>query len=198
MRLSKKTDLESFILTLLHYAILVYAIFYLLLDPSNLYASFLLILIFLSILIVNSLLKLPRKYFALILLGAYLGMLGEYFGGNLYQILPYYDKFLHFVNAFALTFIVYDLLKERKLLATGEFFSLLSVMGVGALFEIVEYFIDLFIHPLIPMQGVVNPITHILDMSPLQDTMLDLSSALVGSVIAVIILFFINRKLKKK
>ena len=105
--------------------------------------------------------------------------LGQF--GGLYDRWHWYDAFLHFISAlafglagFILLFVYYVHNKLRLPKGIILFFTFFFCLGVGALWEIIEYFID-----------------HILgtnmQVSSLDDTMIDLIIGGLGATVSIII-----------
>lgn len=123
-------------------------------------------------------LGLKEWHFSFFLLSIYLGILGDNFF-RFYYALRYYDKILHFFIPMGLTFIMIDsrLFKDKNFLT-------LIILGFAAIFEILEYLSDKLLGT--TLQGVFSKITGSMLMSPIDDTLFDLLSALLGSSIVSI------------
>lgn len=110
---------------------------------------------------------------------------------NFYDTVPYYDKFVHFILPFFISFIgfaiTYTLYASGKLkVAVGTMIviTILITVGLGALWEIVEYLNDQFLVHLTPgdhkAQGSLTE-------DPLHDTMNDLIADALGGVVGALI-----------
>jgi len=100
---------------------------------------------------------------------------------GLYEASIWYDKIIHFGNSglFGLiAFLAIYTLKMTGKIRTGVFINLLAIfliaLGLGALWEILEYITDLILHE--DTQG--SPL-----MSPLNDTMWDLILDGIGGLV---------------
>lgn len=110
---------------------------------------------------------------------------------NFYQLIPYYDKFVHFSLPFFVGFIAfllaYTMHETGNLKITNGLLIVIIVlitMGIGATWEIIEYITDHFI----------NPYVHIFEQlqgspteSPLVDTMNDLICDMLGGIFGAIL-----------
>ncbi len=125
---------------------------------------------------------------------------------NFYDTVPYYDKFVHFFLPFFISFIgfaiSFSLYSSGKLkVATGTMIviTILITVGIGALWEIVEYSNDQFLVHITPgdhkAQGSLTE-------DPLHDTMNDLIAdalgGVVGSIIAARYVFHKGAKSKRR
>lgn len=116
---------------------------------------------------------------------------------NFYDNVHYFDKFVHFMLPFFLGFIAtmfaYTLRATGALkvgLAPTMFVVFMTTLGIGAIWEIIEYLADVFLGTY--LQG-----SH--TASPLVDTMNDLIVDTLGGVFgALLTLFFIRRDGKDK
>lgn len=116
---------------------------------------------------------------------------------NFYDNVPYFDKFVHFMLPFFLGFIAtmfaYTLRATGALkagIAPTMFVIFMTTLGIGAIWEIIEYLADVFLGTY--LQG-----SH--TASPLVDTMNDLIVDTMGGVFgALLTLFFIRRDGKDK
>jgi hypothetical protein len=105
--------------------------------------------------------------------------------GGLYDLLPWYDKALHFSDAFLIAMIAFIVVYLLHFIGHSQrhpridaAIILVITLGVGALWEIGEYIVDRTLGR--ATQG--SP-----QMSPLDDTMFDLMLAGVGGLLAAII-----------
>ncbi|MFH1590145.1 MAG: hypothetical protein ABIB43_06275 [archaeon] len=137
-------------------------------------------------------LKIPQYYYTLGLLTVYLSIGGEFFLELYYRII-FYDKILHFFNAFYLSIIVSFILKGK--IHFKKTFVLLIIMGIGAIYELLEYGVDSISGTTI-MQGVIINVKNL--MGGLEDTMKDLTYAFVGSITGIIVANKLERKKKDK
>lgn len=113
-----------------------------------------------------------ENYKIIMYLMLWVHLFGEFY---FYTNVFYYDKILHFVVPIFITSMVYDYIKRFKL----EFQTLqifLIVMGMLCMFEIFEYFVDLFLH--YGMQKVI--ILGEIRLSELHDTFWDLIFGALG------------------
>lgn len=188
IKISKEKIAIFFTYILLFFAVIRYFV-----DQSTLYPQTLLILLFLALVFARHGLKLPLHEYLLAILMVYVALGGEYFAGNAYQIIPYYDKLGHLFVSFGLTLITYKIIQRNGMKYNRYIISLLTVMGMGALVEIQEYLFDTYLHPAYPAQGVFNSHTLTMIMPPLQDTMIDLMCGFSGSVIAILFIFILKR-----
>lgn len=113
-----------------------------------------------------------EHYYSFIILAVYLNIFGDNFF-RFYYYFPNYDKFLHFFVPLGFTFILANILKQKSL-------SILVMMGLNNILEIVEYLMDRLFKT--TTQGVFIRTKHMMIVSPLTDTMIDLIIALLGSV----------------
>ncbi len=187
---SKHTS--KYILNVFHYFLLLLAVYLFFTEKNTVYPLAIVLLFFIGILLIRTLFNLKDEYILMILLSSYLEILGEYFGGNLYQSLFYYDKFLHFANCAGLTYIFYNFSKGKGLSGYKWLFALLSTVGVGAIEELLEYSYDILFKPLIPMQGVFS-LMGIALVSPFQDTMWDMFFNFFGAIFGLFIIYLIYR-----
>lgn len=122
--------------------------------------------------------KINDNYKFLISIALWLNILGEIY---FYYHFQYYDKILHFIVPIMITFITYEYFKKNKFLKKELVFF--SVLGMLVLFELYEYILAyLFNYPFI---GVIVHGTF--RLQPLDDTMLDLVSGILGILIAIFI-----------
>ncbi|MDP1728918.1 MAG: hypothetical protein Q8L27_01800 [archaeon] len=118
--------------------------------------------------------KIDGKYLIFIYLALWLNMFGELFayydGGFLY------DKFLHLALGILLTSITLEYYKQNSSLKKDAVF--LTVLGMLALWEIYEFFLDSFFG--FQAQGVFY--NGLILQSALEDTMHDLIWGSIGSI----------------
>lgn len=117
--------------------------------------------------------KLNQNYKLFILSVLILNFLGELY---FYYHLIYYDKVLHLLIPIGLTLGVKDYLKTRKINKTTTIF--LSIFFLLIIFEVFEYYLDLFFS--INMRGVFYENQII--MSPKLDTIIDLGLGSISSL----------------
>ena len=105
--------------------------------------------------------------------------LGQF--GGLYDRWHWYDTFLHFISAlafglagFLLLFVYYVHNKLRLPKGIILFFTFFFCLGIGALWEIIEYFID-------------HTLSTNMQVSSLDDTMIDLIIGGLGATVSIII-----------
>jgi len=132
--------------------------------------------------------KLDLKYGIYAHLGLWLNLLGEYY---FYYHWVYYDKVLHFFVPLIFTLFLYDYIKVKLNPFQKKFFILLCVLGIGALFEIFEYFQSGIFN--FPSVGVYLDTE--LVMPPYKDTIWDLIYNSLGSLFY---LFFKDNVVLKK
>lgn len=110
---------------------------------------------------------------------------------NFYQLIPYYDKFVHFSLPFFVGLLgflfAYTMHQTGKLKITNGLLIIIIVlitMGIGATWEIIEYVTDNFINPYVhifeKLQGSSTE-------SPLVDTMNDLIFDMLGGIFGAIL-----------
>jgi hypothetical protein len=128
-------------------------------------------------------------------------VLGE--ARDLYINIPYYDKFVHYilplflgVIGFLIFFTLYATGKLKTSRSAMMVIIILITLGVGALWEIVEYANDVILWAHIPgwphMQGNAQ-------QDPFSDTMTDLVNDTIGAVFGALIgLWIIGRNYDKK
>jgi hypothetical protein len=137
----------------------------------------------------------PRHYFFAVFIAVTGFLLSD-----LYTIYPTYDKILHFVLPMMLSSAVLHMILELKLkLNWALIFTFFIVSGSVGIFEIGEYALDSFFD--LKLQGVVlRNIQEFGDklefiQEPLDDTMIDMSLGMLGSIfyISTIALFYRKR-----
>ena len=115
----------------------------------------------------------------------------------LYSFYLNYDKVLHFVFPILVSSLVFYILNQTKLTLRSKLaLTFLTVLGILAIFEIVEYLLDLFFE--LKLQGVFVRSASGLDkfdiiQDPLSDTMTDLILGMIGSGSYVITNFILTR-----
>ncbi len=141
---------------------------------------------------------------ALTILSCYLVVVGIYFAKamNFYGFVPEYDKFLHTGFGLVGSAMVYTLLMRwggDKLSPAGiAIIVFLGVMGIGSIWEIIEYVCSKITHE--DPQRVLGVLEKIAaagsiqeawkqGINPLEDTMWDLIVTVIGS--AVFIIFYV-------
>lgn len=124
---------------------------------------------------------------------------------SFYSLVPYYDKFMHFLVSFIVgllgMMIIYTFYALGKLQASsGVMFALivLITMGLGAGLEMVEYFYDQALYPLIGHYLPTGLTQGSMVASPLADTMEDLFVDTLGGILgAAIGIILIKREERK-
>ena len=116
-----------------------------------------------------------QDYLAIVYTALWVHLLGLLY---FYEALPFYDKILHFVVPFFITLIVYDYFSRNLKIHKPAIF--LSVVGILALFEIYEFFLDFAFGA--KSQGVFSSSGYQI-IDPLLDTMADLLLGALGSLI---------------
>ncbi|MFZ5643618.1 MAG: hypothetical protein ACOY46_08515 [Bacillota bacterium] len=107
---------------------------------------------------------------------------------NLYFKSPGFDNYLHVFGTYAVTLFLYSVIKHfmgisfASRISSFLYVTLLGI-GVGAIFELLEFTVDIMIKPSIHNQ------------QDLIDTNLDMISNLIGSLIAAFHISFIGNKL---
>ena len=137
-------------------------------------------------------LKINNKWKTIIYLSIWLHVFGEFY---FYTNVWFYDKILHFFVPLFITAMVFEYMNKKNQKLKLEYFYIsifLIVVGMLALFEISEYFIDVLFSEGLKwkMMGVFNSLGEI-RFSELNDTMLDLIFGVLGSITY---LFFKRRK----
>lgn len=125
---------------------------------------------------------------------------------DFYNNVPYYDKFVHFSIPFFVGFMgfiaAYTLDQTGKLSISTivlTFIIIFFTLGVGALWEIIEYTSDQFIDPLLPsisqLQGssVERPID-----DTMRDLILDFLGGIFGAVLGLRFIRHAPRSTKRK
>jgi uncharacterized membrane protein YjdF len=185
----------DFFLSIAHWAILVWALIYFILSPTWVYRYLLLVILFLILAAGKYYLNFSRIPFLVLVLSAYAAILGEYFTLNLYSIIFQYDKVLHFLVPMALTLAFYEKLKREKVKKMTFELSLFAAVGLEAIWEIIEYFIDFILNE--RMQGVFDTFFH--PMVPgLQDTIFDMGAGLLGGLAAGIVILISEEYIRQK
>lgn len=118
-----------------------------------------------------------------------------------YFLWAHYDKLLHLLQPFLLSFIIFHLVShikvDKRLQILFTFFITISIAGVFA--EIAEYLLDILLDA--RLQGVYtfNFETQLLELrqSRIDDTMVDMMLGLVGSTVYAIGFLFLTMKQKK-
>lgn len=140
---------------------------------------------------------------ALTIMACYLVVVGIYFAKalNFYSFVPEYDKFLHTGFGLIGSAMVYALLMRwggDKLSPAGTVIIVfLATLGIGAIWEIIEYVCALITHE--DPQRVLGILKKIVELgnieeawkqglNPLQDTIWDLIVTVIGS--AVFLIFY--------
>lgn len=130
-------------------------------------------------------LNVPSVYYTLGLIAVYLNIFGEFFFKFYYYVL-YYDKALHLiVPIFLAIWVKWFIPKEIHF---SKLIVVMAVLGLGALWETFEFFVDMLLTTP-TMQGVfIN--FHIMQ-GGLEDTIQDLCLNLIGAIIGT---FMFGRK----
>lgn len=110
---------------------------------------------------------------------------------NFYQLIPYYDKFIHFslpffvgLIAFLLAYTMHQTGNLRITNGPLIVIIVLLTMGIGATWEIIEYVSDAFINPYL---HVFEQLQGSSTESPLVDTMNDLICDMLGGIFGAIL-----------
>lgn len=124
---------------------------------------------------------------------------------NLYSFYAPYDKILHFVQPILVSALVFHMALELKVdLKWKLVFTFFVVTGLVGMFEIGEYVLDLFFD--LNLQGVVLRGLQefgeelVFLQAPIDDTMIDMSLGVLGSVVYVVYILIFHRgrvKVKK-
>lgn len=114
-------------------------------------------------------------YGVYIQIALWLNLLGEYY---FYYHWQYYDKFLHFAIPLFITVMIYKYFAVNSKGPPKKWLVFLTVLGVGAFFEIFEYFQSGIFH--FPSVGVYA--NSDLVMPPYSDTIWDLVCNSLGSL----------------
>jgi hypothetical protein len=123
--------------------------------------------------------KIDSRYKIFVVFAIWASLIGRiYFYNNFF----YYDKFLHVLTPFLITFIVYDYFLKNLEPKKGVVFFV--VLGMLCSFEIFEYLVDTFGILNFKMQGVYDDFGNVL-MEPLKDTMIDLMLGAIASITAL-------------
>lgn len=122
---------------------------------------------------------------ALVVIAHSLG--GKYL--NLYFRSANFDSYLHMFGAYAVTLFLYTVIRNimgvsfASKISNFLYLTLLGI-GIGAIFELLEFIVDITIKP------------PVLNQQDLIDTNLDMISNLIGSLIAAFHISFADIKLK--
>ncbi len=128
-------------------------------------------------------------------------VVGESLG--FYAHIPYYDKLVHYmlpffvgVVAFLIYYTMYQTGRIKTSTGAAVLIIILITLGVGALWEIIEYFSDIFIYPYVPnwhhFQGNLVE-------DPWRDTMNDLVTDFLGGIFgSILCLWFLEKSRFKK
>jgi len=119
------------------------------------------------------------KYKLLVVIAVWLGLLGV---ASLYETFQYYDKVIHFIIGFFITLIVYAYFVKNLNHSPKKIMVLLSTLGILTFWEFAEFFADTFFG--LHAQGVFSSAGQTL-MSPNTDTMLDLITGALGSLMCL-------------
>lgn len=133
----------------------------------------------LLLIVILTRLKISQKYTIIFQMLMWVNVLGLFY---FYETFTYYDKIVHFLDAIAETYVIWNIfayyLRTRsKILFLVVF---LSVSGVLGMWEIYEYLIDVFFNA--QAQGVFNSTGQIIKPA-LADTMQDLMVGMLGSLV---------------
>lgn len=155
------------------------------------FAAMIWISYFSSLLIENFLLKhqLGYKHIALANTFLWMNIVGEIF---YYGVSTYYDKVLHFIIPFFITYIM--IIYFKKNLKIDYLLTFLSVMGCLVIFEIYEYLVTMFIG--YEMLGVI--INGVVIMSYVDDTFADLLVGMTATFLMIVIHKSLNKNRRKK
>lgn len=110
---------------------------------------------------------------------------------NLYRTVPYYDKLVHFSLPFMvglISFLIaYTLDRTGNLkMSTGPLMVIIVLMtlGIGAVWEIIEYLTDVFLNPRLDSLGALQGN---FSEPPIVDTMNDLILDVAGGIFGAIL-----------
>lgn len=132
----------------------------------------------LFVFIINKI-KINENYKTLVYIFLWFSFLGEIY---FYRIFEYYDKILHLIVPFFITMMVYEYTKQFKI-EYKKVFVFLTVLGMLALFELVEYSFDFILG--LDMIGVQSRTGSVL-LDSFTDTMFDLIFGGAGSLLYLI------------
>ena len=118
--------------------------------------------------------KINPSYGIYLQIGFWLNLLGEYY---FYYHWIYYDKVLHFFIPLFITIILYNYFEINSKFISKKILVLLAVLGIGAGFEIFEYFQSGIFN--FPSVGVFA--NSDLVMTPYKDTIWDLVYNCLGA-----------------
>ena len=131
-------------------------------------------------------LELELVFFAMVILQFVIGETLDF-----YQLIPYYDKFVHLSLPFFIGlvgfFLAYALHLSGGLdIKSGPMVIIIVflTMGIGAAWEIVEYLSDTFLSPIFPFFGNLQGTVH---ESPFLDTMHDLIADTIGGLFGALL-----------
>lgn len=128
-------------------------------------------------------------------------VVGESLG--FYSHIPYYDKLVHYMLPFfvgVVAFLIYYTMYQTGRIKTSTGAAILIIilitLGVGALWEIIEYMSDILIYPHVPnwhhFQGNLVE-------DPWRDTMNDLVTDFLGGIFgSILCLWFLEKSRFKK
>jgi len=119
-----------------------------------------------------------REFFLAVICG-YLSLIGTL---GIYRLIVFYDKILHFLIVFVIGLMINKRVLKEDSNGFIYFVCFLSIIGVGALWEIFEYLFDLSVGG--NLQSVFNVDGRIV-MSSINDTMVDLIAGLFGAALSI-------------
>lgn len=110
---------------------------------------------------------------------------------NLYRVVPYYDKLVHFslpLMVGLISFIIaYTLHQTGNLrMSTGPLMVIIVLMtlGIGAIWEIIEYLTDVFLNPMFDSLGALQGnFTEPAIVDTMNDLILDVVGGIFGAIL---------------
>ena len=181
---------------ILLYAMLAGGILFLLRNPGNILTPPSLFSFFALLFILNKLFKFSELELFLLLINVYLHILGDNTTFGLYERWFYYDKLMHFFSWALIAIVVIlrlDRMIPKKYKLEKYLLAFFSVLGLEALWEIIEYFEDIIFG--FRTQGVY--INGVMVMNTFTDTMYDMTFTALG-ILTVLVIFFIYKKYSRK
>ena len=143
----------------------------------------------------------PAELELLLLIIAFIQLiLGDFF--HFYSFVPYYDKFTHILFPLLTGFICFIIAHSLRIANKLHFNNVsiivivsLFVLGIGSIWEIIEYLSDIFLHPHF---AAIHQLQVSLTENPLVDTMNDTIANLFGAVFGAIFAFFYVKSQSQK
>lgn len=127
---------------------------------------------------------------------------GSLFGNvfNLYYIIPFWDKLLHFFSGIFLmctAFIFINIYTEKGYISLNKTFTITAALfftlSVGAVWEFFEYIADLILDTNM-QRYVLKDKTPLIGQAALHDTMQDMLWAAVGAIVTSIGYIFVEKR----